>query len=242
MTSESASNPASHHAAGEGGPLALRHRWKKNKLLARKQQPASRALQRDSPEWYPIREAPGSRSDADPTLDRSIASKASAKRNRTSMYWLRQDPWSWPDRAVLTSPRRYVADIAAGPNEAEASPSRRRLSGPVQFIKKLLEAWRLEEKDAASLLGLEPSDLRYAADLLAGRASIEGRDAKDRIAYLFLIRATLDSLLRDEDVENDWLRAPHAMLDDKAPMTLLLEGSMENLLLVKEYVEVVSGR
>lgn len=242
MTPELASNPESHHAAGESGHLARRHRWKKNKFLARKQQPASRALQRDSPEWCPIHEAPGSRSDAEPTLERSIASKASAKRNRTSMYRQREDPWSWRDRGGLASPRRDVADIAADPSEPEASPGHRRLSGPVQFIKKLLEAWRLEEKDAASLLGLEPSDLRYAADLLAGRAAIEGRDAKDRIACLFVIRATLDSLLRDEDVENDWLRAPHAMLDDKAPMTLLLEGSMENLLLVKEYVEVVAGR
>ena len=242
MTPESASHLESHHAAGESGPLDLRHRWKKNKLRSKKQQPASRALQRDYPGWYPIHEAPGSRSDAAPTLERSAASKSSAKRNRTSTDSRRQDPWSWRDRVVLASPRRDAADIATGPSEAEASPSRRRLAGPVQFIKKLLDAWRLEEKDAASLLGLEPSDPRYAADLLAGRAAIEGRDAKDRIAYLFLIRATLDSLLRDEDVENDWLRAPHAMLDDKTPMTLLLEGSMENLLLVKEYVEVVSGR
>ena len=239
---ESALHLESPHATGQNGPLDLRHRWKKNKRLSRKQQPASRALQRDYPGWYPIHEAPGSRSDADPTVKRSIASKAYAKRNRTSMDSQRQDSGWLRDPVVLTSPRRDVVDIAAGPSEAEASPSRRRLSGPVQFIKKLLEAWRLEEKDAASLLGLEASDLRYAADLLAGRAAIEGRDAKDRIAYLFLIRATLDSLLRDEDVENDWLRAPHAMLDDKAPMTLLLEGSMENLLLVKEYVEVVSGR
>ena len=242
MTPELASDPERYHAADESGPLDLRHRSKKNKFRSRKQQPASRELRRDSPRLYLVHEAPGSRLDADPALERLLAPKASAKRNRTSMDSQRRDSWSWPDRVVPTSPRRDIADITESPSEAEASPGRRRLSGPVQFIKKLLEAWRLEEKDAASLLGLEPSDLRHAADLLAGRAAIEGRDAKDRIAYLFLIRATLDSLLRDEEVENDWLRAPHAMLDDKAPMTLLLEGSMENLLLVKEYVEVVAGR
>ena len=32
------------------------------------------------------------------------------------------------------------------------------------------------------------------------------------------------------------------MLDDLVPMHLLLEGSMENLLLVKEYVDAVAGR
>ena len=141
-----------------------------------------------------------------------------------------------------TQRRQNAADMAVGPSEAKTSRSCGRLSGPVQFVKKLLEDWRLEEKDAASLLGLEPSDLRYGADLLAGRTGIVGDNAKDRIACLLLIRATLDSLFRDKDVENDWLREPQAMLDDKEPMTLLLEGSMENLLLVKEYVEVVSGR
>ena len=35
---------------------------------------------------------------------------------------------------------------------------------------------------------------------------------------------------------------PHDLLDGQAPMTLLLEGSMENLLLVKEYVEAAAGR
>ena len=48
--------------------------------------------------------------------------------------------------------------------------------------------------------------------------------------------------LRDEDMENEWLRERHEMLDDKAPMDLLLDGSMENLLLVKEYVEAAAGR
>ena len=48
--------------------------------------------------------------------------------------------------------------------------------------------------------------------------------------------------LRDEDMENEWLRECHEMLDDKAPMDLLLDGSMENLLLVKEYMEAAAGR
>ena len=43
-------------------------------------------------------------------------------------------------------------------------------------------------------------------------------------------------------MENEWLRERHEMLDDKAPMDLLLDGSMEDLLLVKEYVEAAAGR
>ncbi len=78
--------------------------------------------------------------------------------------------------------------------------------------------------------------------LLSGRVTLRGRDVKDRIAYLFRIRKTLSALFRDENVENEWLREPHGALNGKSPMDIMLEGSMENLLLVKEYVEAAAGR
>ncbi len=117
-----------------------------------------------------------------------------------------------------------------------------RLTGPIVFVRILLHTWRLSQTDANPLLGLEESDSSYADDLLSGRVTLRGRDIKDRIAYLFRIRKTLSALFRDEEVENEWLREPHDALDGQNPMTLLLEGSMENLLLVKEYVEAAAGR
>ena len=47
--------------------------------------------------------------------------------------------------------------------------------------------------------------------------------------------------MRDNEVEREWLREPHEILDGRSPLELLREGSMENLLLVKEYVDMVSG-
>lgn len=79
-------------------------------------------------------------------------------------------------------------------------------------------------------------------DVLQGYATLRGRDANDRIAHLFQIRKLLSALFQDEAVENEWLRETRDALQGKTPMNLLLEGSMENLLLVKEYVEVVTGR
>ena len=84
--------------------------------------------------------------------------------------------------------------------------------------------------------------MTHVDNLLNGHVALAGRDVKDRIACLLHIRSTLSALFRCEEVENEWLREPHAMLDDQVPMQLLLEGSMENLLLVKEYVDVVTGR
>ena len=138
--------------------------------------------------------------------------------------------------------QRREPDIAIAETEPTgASLHRRRLPGPIWFVEKLLKTWRLNHDDAAPLLGFEPSDLPYVTDVLAGRAVLRGRDAKDRIAYLLWIRKTLSALHRSEEAENEWLREPQKILDDKAPMNLLLEGSMENLLLVKEYVEATAG-
>ena len=117
-----------------------------------------------------------------------------------------------------------------------------RLTGPVQLVNRLLETWNLNTEDAAPLLGLEPAEVPYVSDLLNGRRSLGGRDVQDRIAYLFRIRKTLSALFLSEDSENRWLREPHPALDGETPMQRLLEGSMENLLLVKKHVEAAAGR
>lgn len=116
-----------------------------------------------------------------------------------------------------------------------------RISGPVQFVLKLLENWRLSRDDAVLLLGFDQTDNSLVQAILAGVADLHGRDVRDRIAHLFHIRQTLSSLFRDLDVENEWLREPHTLLDEQEPLKLLLGGSMEDLLLVKEYVDAAAG-
>lgn len=136
----------------------------------------------------------------------------------------------------------WLEEAVQLPSRNPGATCQHRLTGPVQFLQKLLRTWRLRPADAVPLLGLEVSDLSVAVRLLSGREPLRGRDVKDRIAYLFRIRKILSALFRNEDVENDWLRERHDLLGGQMPMTLLLEGSMGNLLLVKEYVEAAAGR
>ena len=141
-------------------------------------------------------------------------------------------------RASQSLDRRIQPTISA-----VGSPYLRgRLTGPIQFMRNLLETWELKPGDAAPLLGFEQSDQNYVRDLLSGRAVLTGRDVKDRIAYLLHIRMTLSALFRSEDVENQWLREQHPMLDNQTPICLLLDGGMEKLLLIKEYVDAAAGR
>ena len=119
---------------------------------------------------------------------------------------------------------------------------RRRLTGPIRFVLKLVEFWGLESDNVAALLGFDQTDAAHVAAVLDGTEMFRGRDVRDRIAHLYWIRATLRSLFHDLEVENQWLREPHSLLNGKAPLALLLNGSMEDLLIVKEYVDTVAGR
>ena len=160
-------------------------------------------------------------------------------------------PGAYPREFPLTTPRKGGAprDILPGPSELDdesvyepLGDERDRLTGPIQFILKLLEFWRLETSDAVRMLGFDRADTEHVAAVLAGDEQFRGRDVRDRISHLFWIRNTLWSLFRDLEVENDWLREPHSMLDDRTPLSLLLGGSMDDLLLAREYVDAVAGR
>ena len=126
----------------------------------------------------------------------------------------------------------------------EAAPRERptRLVGPVQFVLKLMEHWRLDSINAVGLLGFDRSDFDYVTSVLEGRERLRGKDVRDRIVHLYGIRKSLRFLFQDLETENAWLREPHEELYGKSPMSLLLSGSMENLLAVKDYVDVFAGR
>ena len=126
--------------------------------------------------------------------------------------------------------------------ETETMDVRPRISGPIQFVNGLLETWRLRQSDATSLLGFEADEWPQVESILNGTGNLSGRDVKDRIACLFEIRRTLSSLFKNQTVENNWLREIHPLLNERKPLDLLLEGSMENLLLVRDYVELAAGR
>jgi len=151
--------------------------------------------------------------------------------------------FNWPPKGVLPAENRGsqpglpIESTYGAPREKS-----NRLTGPVQFILKLLEFWRLEPDDAVGLLGFDPSDSDHVAAVLAGNEQFRGRDVRDRLSHLFRIRKTLWSLFRDLDTENAWLREPHVLLNDRSPLSLLVGGSMEDLLLAREYVDAAAGK
>ena len=152
-----------------------------------------------------------------------------------------------PVRALFEVEGRFPEDTVRDDAFAWAAPTPGgepppRLTGPLQFVVKLLKSWKLSMRDAVGLLGFREEDRDYVEDVLRGKAMFRGRDVSDRIANLFWIRNLLRSLFRSVEEENLWMRERHEKLDDKSPLSLIVGGTMEDLLLVKEYVEWVCRR
>lgn len=166
--------------------------------------------------------------------ERSTARVASPRRGRYVGLFRNPRIRSRSSAARSSEPARPQSPVTPG------SP-RGRLSGPIQFALKLADFWRLSQDELAGLLGFGDGDTAHAAELLTGRTELHGRDVRDRTAHLFRIRESLHTLFRDLEVENEWLREPHELLEGESPMSLMVGGSMEDLLLVREYVDEVAG-
>ncbi|OGA40043.1 MAG: hypothetical protein A3G24_25215 [Betaproteobacteria bacterium RIFCSPLOWO2_12_FULL_62_13] len=116
-----------------------------------------------------------------------------------------------------------------------------RLTGPVKVFAKLVESWNLSDDDASVFLGFEPADKNLVRSILEGRTTLRGRDAKDRITSLYVIWSILTTMFGDAVTATRWMSERQRALGDKSPITLLKEGSMENLLRVKHLVEFIAG-
>jgi len=145
------------------------------------------------------------------------------------------------EERLVRMERRQEGPFARRPDEGAVSPyTAARLTGPIQFIRKLVELWSLDDGAKTAVLGFEQGDQRSVEALLAGRSSIRGRDLKDRITALVRIRTLLSNLFRDPDAERTWMRTPREEFEGNSPLDLLRDGSMERLLELRQYVEHIS--
>ena len=120
-------------------------------------------------------------------------------------------------------------------HESDGAPGAtpNRVPGPNKFIAKLMQTWRLERAQCASMLGCTEHTLD---EILSGAQTIQRARITDRFLAVFEIRGTLWSLFRDEGVENEWLREPHRDLAQRTPLELLCEGTEESVATATEYV------
>lgn len=114
-----------------------------------------------------------------------------------------------------------------------------RLVGPLQFLSRLVEIWRLDDENGSVLLGIDANEYRQ---LMIGAKSLKGIDQEDRIRTLLKIRAALKALFQNEEQENEWLRSRNPELNSDAPLDVMLCGHFTDLVRVEELVARISGR
>ena len=63
----------------------------------------------------------------------------------------------------------------------------------------------------------------------------------DRSLILTYIKLALYVWLRDEDAIDDWLNECYNELDGRKPSELIATGTQEDLILLKEFIDFVTG-
>ena len=115
-----------------------------------------------------------------------------------------------------------------------------RASGEIVLLQRVMIRWGFDDREAACLIGYE--DPSWMRSLYGGLSSLRTRDEKDRLRAVLRIATDLLSLYRDEAEIGAWLREKKRQLGGESAYDLMMEGSMENLLRVKQFIEVLSGR
>lgn len=113
-------------------------------------------------------------------------------------------------------------------------------AGRIKGFRRLMEKWGFSRKDAAEILGFENEGL--IGELYAGIEKVQQRDVRDRLKLFLSLAVDLDGLYDDDHVIKQWLDQPKKLLRGKSPRELLVEGSIENLLRVRQFVQHEANR
>jgi hypothetical protein len=146
----------------------------------------------------------------------------------------------WKGAAFASARITGAVERARSDGARPASDRRRSLRGPLRAWLAVLTRWGLDDADAAALLGAESASVVKALRLgVAGRWT---RDMRDRVRCALEIHEVLHGLFRNPSVEREWLRERRASLGERSPLDVLRDGSMEGLLFVRDYLQVIAGR
>jgi uncharacterized protein (DUF2384 family) len=141
---------------------------------------------------------------------------------------------SFEARRFETRGYRIFAAPAARPH------SHGRITGPVRVVKKIVADWNLSQREVASLLAY--SDLQMADDVLNGIATLREPDREDRVRLIYAIYRVLSSLFADLSNQRRWLRTPNPLLNERAPLAVMIGDRIPGMILVRDMVDRLAGR
>lgn len=103
----------------------------------------------------------------------------------------------------------------------------------------LAQRWRLSRPEAMTLLGLTATSTY--ANWKNGKTSTLPRDTLERISYLLHIDEQLRQTCQDDQITCQWLRQPHALLQEVSPLARMLQGNVIDLYWIHQHVHPLIG-
>lgn len=97
--------------------------------------------------------------------------------------------------------------------------------------------WDLDEDDEAAILG-QPDRAALRA-WKAGSGPEPGEDTILRISHILAIFRAIGTLIPDRDIAAAWVKQPNAAatFDDRTALDLMADGDLENLKMVRQYLD-----
>jgi uncharacterized protein (DUF2384 family) len=113
--------------------------------------------------------------------------------------------------------------------------ARRRSSVALKAFFRLSTRWNLGEKDRASLLAANVSDMeRWKQE----PTKVDLTDEQLlRLSYVFGIFHGLHAVFGDAHAADEWLRRPNSDFENRAPLEQLLAGGLNELAAMCDYVD-----
>lgn len=105
----------------------------------------------------------------------------------------------------------------------------------------IAKAWGLNERQQMAILGLSARSTFQSWK--AGSVTRIGRDALERLSYVFGIYKALNILLPAREAANEWLRRPNAnpLFGGRPAIDRLTSGQVADLFVVRQFLDAERG-
>lgn len=107
----------------------------------------------------------------------------------------------------------------------------------IAIARRLADFWDLSPRMLTRLLGFEANQEDLIDRVERGNVMVPERDLADRVTALLRIRELLHGRYRDDrEEERRWIRHQFVDLGDKTPLELMIDGGLEGVLTVRDYL------
>ena len=119
---------------------------------------------------------------------------------------------------------------------------RESLSGPaLRTFFRIAQLWNLSNDEQMILLGISARSTYYKWK--KNTDVVLSRDTLERISYILGIYKSLQILLPDKKLADEWIKRPNSapLFDGRSALDLMMSGRVADLFIVRQYLDAERG-